>query len=226
MRRQSTETTEPVFTFNENVIRQYIEHIQKMKQLLNTQEEVSINTLIQLPGVFETTISDEEMEHIKAEAEPLIDEALEKLNESREKEGTAIQKEIHTHLDELRSGVLLLEQKTPELLLQQKERIRAKVAEIATDLTYKEERITMEIVLWADKLDITEEINRTKTHLDRAYELLKAPQNGKPLNFLIQEIARELNTMSAKLRDADLAWQLVQMKTTLEKIREQIQNVE
>ncbi len=226
MRRQSTETTEPAFTFNENTVKEYKEHIKTLKQLLNTQEEVSINTFIQLPGIFETTISDEEIELIKSETEPLIDLTIENLNKSRELEGQAIKKQTHNHFDELLSGIFLLEQKTPELLEQQKERIRAKLAEISIDPSIKEERIIMETILWADKLDITEEIHRVKTHLNRAFELLETEQNGKPLNFLIQEIGRELNTISAKLRDADLAWQLVQMKTVLEKIREQIQNVE
>ncbi len=226
MRRQSTETTEPIFTFNENMAKEYIEQIKKLKQLLNTNEEISINTLIQLPGIFETTLSDEELELIKSEAEPLIECAIENLNRSREKEGQAIKKQIHEHLNELGSGLSLLEQKAPELVEQQKDKIRTKLAEISTDLTVKEERIAMETVLWADKLDITEEINRANTHLTRAFELLETEQNGKPLNFLVQEIGRELNTISAKLRDADLAWQLVQMKTVLEKIREQIQNVE
>lgn len=226
MRRQSTETTEPTLAFNENAVKGYIEHINKLKQLLNTQEEISINTLIQLPGIFETTLTDEEIEQIKSEVEPLIDHAIENLNQSREIEGQAIKKQIGSHLDELRSGILLLEQKAPELLEQQKEKIRGKLAEISTEPSVKEERIAMEMVLWADKLDITEETNRVHTHLDRAYELLETDQNGKPLNFLVQEIGRELNTISAKLRDADLAWQLVQMKTVLEKIREQIQNVE
>ncbi len=226
MRRQSTEATEPVFTFNENVAKEYIEQIKKLKQLLNTNEEISINTLIQLPGIFETTLSDEELELIKSEAEPLIDRAIENLNQSREIEGQAIKKQIYAHLNELISGILLLEQKAPELVEQQKEKIRTKLTEISADPTVKEERIAMETILWADKLDITEEINRANTHLTRVYALLETEQNGKPLNFLVQEIGRELNTISAKLRDAELAWQLVQMKTILEKIREQIQNVE
>ncbi|MGC8737464.1 MAG: YicC/YloC family endoribonuclease [Candidatus Hydrogenedens sp.] len=226
MRRQSSEITGPSFTFNENAVKEYLEHIKKLKQLLNTDEEISINTLIQLPGIFETTITDEEIELVRAEIEPLIDLVIENLNKSREIEGQAIKKQIQEHFDELRSGIHLLEQKTPELLEQQKERIRTKLAEISIDPSIKEERIAMETILWADKLDIEEEINRVKTHLCRAYELLETEQNGKPLTFLIQEMGRELNTISAKLRDADLAWQLVQMKTILEKIREQIQNVE
>ncbi|HOQ33609.1 MAG TPA: YicC family protein [Candidatus Hydrogenedens sp.] len=226
MRRQSSETTGPSFTFNENVVKEYLEHIKKLKQILNTDEEISINTLIQLPGIFETTITDEEIELIKLEMEPLIDLVIENLNKSREIEGQAIKKQIQEHFNELRSGIHILEQKTPELLEQQKERIRTKLAEISLDPSMKEERLAMETILWADKLDITEEINRVNTHLSRAHELLEMEQNGKPLNFLIQEMGRELNTISAKLRDADLAWLLVQMKTVLEKIREQIQNVE
>ncbi len=226
LRKQTTESTEPLFTFNENIAKEYVEHIKKLKQILGSQEEISINTIIQLPGIFETTVTDEEIETIKCEMEPVITQALENLNKSREIEGSAIKQQIQEHFKELYSGILSLEQKTPEILEQQKERIRIKLSEVTADPSIKEERIAMEMILWADKLDITEEINRVKTHLTRGNELLETEQNGKPLNFLIQEIGRELNTISAKLRDADLAWQLVQMKTTLEKIREQIQNVE
>ncbi len=226
IRRQATEITEPIFTFNENIVKEYIKHIEKLKQLLHTQEEISLDTVIQLPGVFETTISDEEIEQIKKEIEPLFDLAIKSLNKSRELEGSAIEKQLHEHFNELQVGILMLEQKAPEVYKQQKERIQTKLAELSIEPTTREERLAMEMVFWADKLDITEEINRVKTHLNRVDELLPTEQNGKPLNFLIQEIGRELNTISAKMRDADLAWQLVQMKTVLEKIREQIQNVE
>lgn len=226
IRRQTTEITEPIFSFNEGIAKEYIKHIEKLKQLLNTQEEISLDTLIQLPGVFETNKSDEEIEQIKKEIEPLFDIAIENLNKSREMEGLAIEKQLREHFDELQTGILILQQKATEVYEQQKERIRAKLVEISIEPSVKEERLAMEMVFWADKLDITEEINRVKTHLNRVDELLLTEQNGKPLNFLIQEIGRELNTISAKLRDANLAWQLVQMKTVLEKIREQIQNVE
>ena len=226
IRRQITETTEPTFAFNETVAKEYISSIKKMQELLNTTEEISLNTLVQLPGIFDTSISDEEIEQIKFEMEPLIELAIEKLNQSRAIEGSEIEQQLKNHFDELKNGITSLEQKIPELCEVQKERIRLKLAEIAIDPSVKEERLAMEMVLWADKLDITEEVNRIKSHLNRVDELFQTEQCGKPLNFITQEIGRELNTISAKLRDAELAWQLVQMKTLLEKIREQIQNVE
>lgn len=226
IRRNITEFSEPIFTFNENVLKEYIKYINKIKEIVPTNEDVSINTLIQLPGVFETAITDEELETIKKELEPLLDNAIQELTKSKEKEGNAIEAQISEIFNEIRHGITKLEENAPKLVEIQKEKLRAKIQEISIDSNITEERLALEMVIWADKLDITEEISRIKTHLERVDEVLKMEQNGKTLSFLIQELGREFNTISAKLKDANLAWEVINLKTQLEKIREQIQNVE
>lgn len=226
IRRHVTETSEPFFTFNENVVREYLKHIQRIKTLIPTTEEISINTLVLLPGVFETTITDEELENIKLELEPLLENALNELIKSKETEGKAIETQLREIFKEIRESITKLEEQSTSLVETQKERLKAKLNELSISPHITEERLAMEIVIWADKLDITEEICRIKTHLNRVDEIFDMQQNGKTLNFLVQELAREFNTISAKLRDANLAWEVVNMKTQLEKIREQIQNVE
>lgn len=226
IRRQTTPETIPAFNFNESIAQEYLKQIQKLKQIMKTTEDISINTLVQLPGIFESTLNDEEIEAIKKELEPIVDKAISMLTEFREQEGAKIEQQIREHLNELSQSILYLEQKAPTIIEEQKERLRSKIKEILLDPNIKEERLAMEVVLWADKLDITEEINRVKTHLSRFEDVFQTDQNGKILNFLVLELNRELNTMGAKLRDAQLAWETVRMKTILEKIREQIQNVE
>ncbi|MCX8064393.1 MAG: YicC family protein [Candidatus Hydrogenedentes bacterium] len=226
IRRHITETSEPFFTFNENVVKEYLNHIQHIKALIPTSEEISINTLVQLPGVFETTITDEELENIKLELDPLLDTAIKELTKSKEAEGKSIEVQIRGIFNEIKESVGKLEEQCPILVETQKEKLRAKLNELSIAPHITEERLAMEIVIWADRLDISEEISRIKTHLSRVDEVLEMKQNGKTLNFLVQELAREFNTISAKLRDANLAWEVVNMKTQLEKIREQIQNVE
>lgn len=226
IRRQTTPETIPAFNFNESIAQEYLKQIQKLKQIMKTTEDISINTLVQLPGIFESTLNDEEIEATKKELEPIVDKAISMLTEFREQEGAKIEQQIREHLNELSQSILYLEQKAPTIIEEQKERLRSKIKEILLDPNIKEERLAMEVVLWADKLDITEEINRVKTHLSRFEDVFQTDQNGKILNFLVLELNRELNTMGAKLRNAQLAWETVRMKTILEKIREQIQNVE
>ncbi len=226
IRRNITEYTEPIFTFNENILREYLKYISRIKEISNAKDDISINSLIQLPGVFETSITDEELENIKKELDPLLEKAIQELTKSKEVEGKAIETQIREIFHEINEGIIKLEEEAPQLVEVQKKKLRAKIKEISSDPSITEERLAIEIVIWADKLDITEEISRIKTHLTRVDEVLAMNQNGKTLNFLVQELGREFNTISAKLKDANLAWEVVNLKTQLEKIREQIQNVE
>ncbi|MFO7975867.1 MAG: DUF1732 domain-containing protein, partial [Candidatus Hydrogenedentota bacterium] len=115
----------------------------------------------------------------------------------------------------------------PELNAKHEERLRSRIQELASDVSITEERITIEVALLADKGDVTEETVRLKTHLAHMEELLESEEPvGRRLDFLSQEIQREVNTLGVKTRDCEVAKYVLDMKGELEKIREQVQNIE
>ena len=107
------------------------------------------------------------------------------------------------------------------------ERLRTRIAELTEEVSVTEDRIALEVAIMAEKADVTEEVVRLKTHLDHVDELLSSKGAvGRKLDFLAQELGREINTLGVKTRDADVAKEVLSMKAELEKIREQIQNIE
>jgi uncharacterized protein (TIGR00255 family) len=156
-----------------------------------------------------------------------LDTALVQLDEMRATEGAALAAELRSRLDELvatRARLAMLAAGVPQQLAR---RLRDRVRHLLDDVGVDEARIAQEIALLADRADVTEELVRLASHLDQARALLDSPGAvGRRLDFLVQEIGRELNTIGAKSTTAEIGTAVVDAKATLEKVREQVQNVE
>src|SRR5690606_29460963 len=153
--------------------------------------------------------------------------ALRQLDAMRCTEGENLARDLHARLDHILAAVRRVEARLPELNAAYAEKLRTRVAELAGDTALTEDRLALEVALMAEKGDVTEELVRLKTHLEHAAALLNDDDAvGRKLNFLTQEIQREINTLGAKVRDTDVVREVLDMKSELEKIREQIQNIE
>lgn len=155
--------------------------------------------------------------------------ALVELIAMREAEGARLETELRGRIDAVRAGLERVEPHIPARLERERERLLAAVAEISSGTQLDEERVAREIALIADRWDVGEEMVRARAHLDAFLELLAAPGGepvGKRLSFLIQEIHREINTLGAKANDTRITRDVVEMKNELEKLREQVENVE
>ncbi len=165
----------------------------------------------------------EEWEAVKS----AIDAALNQLQETRTVEGLSLKKDLSKRIDKLNSALNKIEELSRLHTEEEKNKLRQKVNDVINGKEVDPARIELEIVLLADKLDITEEVVRFRTHNNFFIRLLDGDDsNGRRLNFLLQEMNREANTMGSKAFDAEMSHLVVEMKEELEKIREQVQNLE
>lgn len=212
---------------NTDVAEQYILTAKELSVMLGTGDALSLDTLMRLEGIFVFEEGEQDMERLCAAMVACLEEALTRLNEMRAKEGEALQEEVLQRLASLEQLLAGVEERLPEIQRHYEDRLRTRLAELVSDTNISEERLAMEVAMMGDKADVTEEVVRLKAHFDHVRSLFAQSSSlGRELNFLVQEIQREINTLGVKTRDSDTAKDIVTMKSELEKIREQIQNIE
>ncbi|MCH8203778.1 MAG: YicC family protein [Candidatus Hydrogenedentes bacterium] len=210
-----------------DVAEQYIRASKELGELLDSTEPLSLQTLAQFENVFTYEEGEEDLDEAKDVLMKLLRDAVSHLDAMRETEGKALARDLAHRIGLIRESVRAVEERLPALNEVFAERLRARIEELGQDTSITEERIAMEVALMAEKSDVTEEVVRLKSHLDHAEELLRSDEPvGRKLNFLSQEVQREINTLGAKVRDTDVIRQVLHMKSELERIREQIQNIE
>ncbi len=214
-------------SFDAEVAERYIAACRELAHRMNSTESVSLNTLATLEGVFYQEEDEKDLEEVKEALIRGLNEALAQLNTARAAEGMALAQDIALRVTEMRDALDVIERMIPEIEKAYEERLRARVVELTQDITLREDRVAVEVALLADKNAIHEEVVRLKTHLDHVGELLASNEPvGRELNFLAQEIQREANTLGSKLRDVGVIREVLKIKSELEKLREQAQNVE
>lgn len=183
-------------------------------------KEVSLSFLLeQMPSSLREELSEKQLKE-------MVKETLVELNTMKEKEGAALEKDLSRCLEQMRKILKVVEKGAAKAVKRFEERLKEKIEAFSTgDL---EEKLAREVVLFADKVDVNEEIVRLNSHFDQVESYLKGEEKsvGRTLEFLTQEMHRELNTLSAKVADSDLVHKIVGMKNELGKIREQVQNIE
>lgn len=213
--------------FDNDVAKQYLEASKELAQLIGTYETLSLNVLAQLEGVFYQEEGDEDLTAVEPVVVRVAEEALTRLNEMRAQEGKHLAEDARQRVDGLRALLADIEKRLPELRVLYEERLRARMAELSAETNLTEDRLALEVAMLAEKSDVTEEVVRLKTHFNHMTEMLDAQEpSGRRLDFLSQEIQREINTLGVKTRDGNVAKIVLEMKAELEKIREQIQNIE
>ena len=225
--RKCGTTSRQTVYLDADLARQYVEAARELVQLLGTMESLRLDTLVQLEGVFYHEEPEEDLDQVQVVVVAALEQALDRLNEMRLTEGKALAAELETRVGLMRQAVAVIEERLPELNTVYEQRLRARIDELKGDTAITEERIALEIALMADKGDVTEEVVRLKTHLDHVIELIGNEESvGRELNFLAQELQREINTLGSKVRDASVTREVLRLKSDLERFREQIQNIE
>lgn len=221
--------SEETLEVNDELVAKYLEIASDLTVSTESLSgDINVVELLSLPGVLslhQKPTVDDEAEAMLLEA---LDEALEDVVAMRDREGDELASDLRERIDKIESSLQAIEDRFPEALDQYRDRLREKFDEVLelneTELTTELEN---EIAKYADKCDISEEIVRVESHISQFREYLKEDKPvGKNLNFLLQEIQRETNTIGAKGNDADISQLAVEMKTELEKCREQVKNVE
>ena len=215
----------------EEVLESYLSKLTGFYRKIGREGAVDPAVLLSLPGVFESPAQDEESwrEEIGEVVETVVRKATEKWVEMRKQEGEHLQDAILENLDALGNLTEELGAAAAKAREEAMENLRKRVEEVMalSEEAVREQRLAQEIVLLSDRWDVSEEIARLKSHLVKFREAMeKSEAVGRKLDFLSQEINRELNTLDSKVSAADVRWMAVEGKTVLEKIREQVQNIE
>jgi len=224
-------TSEIVYELNRPMIAGFIEALRSMQQEFQLAGEPDVNVLARLPGVMHPIrdgINDEMIQGI----ERAIAIALEELDSMRGREGASLASEMRGHLDQIESLLPIIELAAGNQLENYRARLQKRIADlIACDsleiVELDQSRLAQEVAYLADRSDITEEIARLKSHLNQFRQSLDGEAEvGKRLDFLLQELNREANTMLAKSTDFAIKEASLKVKAEIEKLREQVQNVE
>ena len=202
--------------------------LEELRDAAGLKEPIQLEHILRFPDVFHTVENGGgEADEIWNAVSKALDEGSRKMLEMRRREGEALEKELQDRLTEIETNLLIVEEQAPERLPSARERLRDRLSEIIDDERIDNDRIEFEMALLADRLDIREECVRLRSHIDIFREAVSGDEPvGRKLNFLSQEMNREINTIGSKANDAGLSHVVVRMKEQLEKIREQIENVE
>ncbi|MCL4216703.1 MAG: YicC family protein [Candidatus Hydrogenedentes bacterium] len=225
--RKRIKTPPQTVRLNAGLAEQYVEAAKELAPLVGGYETLNLNTLLQFEGVFYQEEPEEDLEAIQGAILQTLEAALKDLEQMRATEGKSLSEDVLQRVRLLRETLEQIEIRLPELNQLYEERLRSRIHELLGENSLSEERIGIEVALLADKGDVTEEVVRLKTHLEHAEELMDSSEPvGRHLDFLAQEIQREINTLGVKTRDTDVSRHVLAMKAELEKIREQVQNIE
>ena len=213
--------------YNEDIAGQYLAYLNEMAEHFKLENDIRVSTLSRYPEVFtmeEQTIDEKELWSVLEKA---IRGACEQFVASRIKEGEHLRADLCDKLDGMLTYVDFIEERSPVLLREYKERLEEKVKELLGDKQIDDARIATEVTIFADKVCVDEETVRLKSHIKSTKETLMAGGSvGRKLDFIAQEMNREANTILSKANDLEISDIGINLKTDIEKVREQIQNIE
>lgn len=209
------------------LLQSYEAAIQEARQIADLQGYLSVDTLVTLPDIIRLTEDEVDVEAAWLSFEPALQVTLDKLLDMRRSEGKRLASDVTARIQWLNQVLQTIAERAPEVVKAYHERLRRRVADLQKDLSVDPDRLAIEVALFAERADISEEIVRAQSHVQAflsSCELNEAV--GRKLDFLLQELNREINTIGSKANDSELANHVVAAKAEIEKIREQVQNVE
>lgn len=214
-------------TYHKEVAAEYMNFLQQMAEDFSLENDVRVSSLARFPEVM--TLDDVEIdeEGVWKSLEKAIRQAAEGFVESRIKEGENLCADLIAKLDEMLEAVDFIEARSPQIIEEYKKRLTDKVQEMLGDAKVDEARLVTEVTIFADKVCVDEELVRLRSHIQTTKNtLLEGGGIGRKLDFLAQEMNREANTILSKANDLEISNKGIELKTAIEKVREQIQNIE
>ena len=214
--------------YNQEIAREYMEIFRKMQEEFQIEMDITASAMARFPEVVtvEEKPQDEEIWWELIEAS--LREAAEKFVEARSIEGEHLKKDLLQKLDQMEEDVAFIESRSPDIIKEYREKLEERVKEFLEDSSIEENRIAAEVALYADKMAVDEEIVRLQSHIRSMRDVLMKGNGavGRKLDFMAQEMNREANTILSKANDLETSNIGIELKTEIEKVREQIQNIE
>ncbi|MGM9661585.1 MAG: YicC/YloC family endoribonuclease [Oscillospiraceae bacterium] len=225
----STGAEESVVQVNEPLARSYIAALRRLCELGEgmVKGDCRATDLARLPDVLTVTKAEEDIETVSADLCAVLEEALAGYNAMRALEGRKLAEDIGGRLTRIETLTAQVEERSPETVREYREKLESRMKEVLQSTTIDESRILTEAAIFADKVAVDEETVRLRSHVSQLRGMLQAEEPvGRKLDFLIQEVNRESNTIGSKCSDVSIARVVVELKAEVEKIREQVQNIE
>ena len=214
-------------TVNRELAAQYAAALGELAEVCGTEPHVTPETLSRFPDVLTVTKADEDLETVSADLCAVLDEALQAYNAMRAVEGAKLAEDIGNRLTYIENYTSQVEKRSPETVAEYRAKLTARMQEVLQSTTIDEQRILTEAAIYADKVAVDEETVRLRSHVAQLRTMIASDEPmGRKMDFLIQEVNRESNTIGSKCNDVAIAQVVVGLKAEGEKMREQVQNVE
>ncbi|HJB47067.1 MAG TPA: YicC family protein [Candidatus Mediterraneibacter surreyensis] len=213
--------------YNAALAAEYMKYLRQMEEDFGLENDVRVSTLSRYPEVFTMEEQSEDEEELWNGLKEALEGAFTQFVETRKTEGENLKKDILSKLDLLSEQIGFIEERSPKIVAEYRAKLEDKMKELLADTQIEESRIAAEVILFADKICTDEEVVRLKSHISHMRNTLEEQDEiGRKLDFIAQEMNREANTILSKANDIEVSDRAIRLKTEIEKIREQIQNIE
>lgn len=221
------ESEDTTVTVNQSLAGSYLKAITEISETYGVQNDVSATMVARFPDVLTVHKAPEDEEQVLDNVLEVTKEAVDKFIAMREVEGERLYADVMSRAKTILDIVEIIEERSPVIVEEYEKRLEARIQELVGNDTFDRQRVLTEVAIFADKVAVSEETVRLRSHFDQLDSIMSATGAiGRKLDFLVQEMNREANTIGSKVQDAKLAHQVVNIKSEIEKIREQIQNIE
>ena len=212
---------------NHSLAKSYVDALRNLGNELGLDDDITLSSISRFSDIFTVRKAEEDEDLIWQSIKTVADKAIKSFIEMRSLEGEKMKQDLLSNIAEIEKNVKIVESKSPETVKAYREKLTTKINEVLSDVQADEQRIITEAAIFAEKVAVDEETVRLRSHISQFKDIINSGGSvGRKLDFLIQEFNREANTIGSKSQSADIAKVVVEIKSAIEKIREQIQNIE
>ncbi len=224
---EAVEEPDTIISLNHSLVKGYIDAYKELAETYGLENDIKVSDISRVSDIFSVRKQAADEDRIWAAVSVVAEAALAGFVAMREREGARLRDDVLTRLDEIIKNVEFIEERSPQTVAEYNEKLLARLRELLNDAHIEEQRILTEAAIFADKIAVAEETVRLRSHISQLRSFLDSSEAiGKKMDFLVQELNREANTIGSKAQDVEIARRVVSVKAEIEKIREQIQNIE
>ncbi len=224
---ESVEEPDTVISLNHSLVKGYIDAYKELAETYGLENDIKVSDISRVGDIFTVRKQAADEDRIWEAVKAVTRITLEGFIAMREREGARLKSDVLSRLDEIISNVEFIEERSPKTVAEYNEKLLGRLKELLADTHIDEQRILTEAAIFADKIAVAEETVRLRSHISQLRAFLEQSDAvGKKMDFLVQELNREANTIGSKAQDVEIARRVVSIKAEIEKIREQIQNIE
>lgn len=224
---ESSEEADKDILLNSELAKSYIDALYELRDKFGLKDDISVSSVARYTDIFRAERREEDEDALWQSVKTVMENALEAFSSMRAREGERIEQDLRTRIEYMKELAAKVDERSPQTVKEYRDRLYARIKDVLEDRTVDEARVLTEAAIFADKVAVNEETVRLSSHFDEFNEIITSGEPaGRRLDFLIQEINREVNTIGSKAQDLTIAKIVVTLKGEIEKLREQIQNIE